>query len=357
MSKDELQNNFKAIRRKIQVVGGNTITVSLPRSWAKKNRLGKGVNEEQEISMLQHPDGSLIVSPANSNKLYIERLRIHQIRSTTNIETLKRILLADYVGGIDVIKLRLSKQLPVDVQHELQNFVDKRLIGFDIIEMEKAIEVINMSQAPKFDVNRLMEIIRVQSTKMVTNCFQWIKDESIDTEQLYAMMSDWEIIIDRQSNQMMRTLQLSLFDFWMAEKVNLPMSEILYWSTVNKAAESAADLAFAIASLAPIIASIRLSNTTRNDLYKLAQKSSNLFSKSMKSFLLADKNEAHNVLVEQAETSIKIQQKWPFETVEGLSTNVTLMIRHLEKIAIYARKIAEATIDCEAARIAYQANK
>ena len=60
----------KIIRRKIQIVGGNTITVSLPRSWAKYNRLGKDPDEEQEITMRHHPDGSLIITPANTSLLH-----------------------------------------------------------------------------------------------------------------------------------------------------------------------------------------------------------------------------------------------------------------------------------------------
>ncbi|MHA2252317.1 MAG: hypothetical protein ACXAD7_18270 [Candidatus Kariarchaeaceae archaeon] len=344
----------KLIRRKIQVVGGNTITVSLPRAWAKKNRLGKAVDEEQEISMRQHPDGSLIISPANAQRYYVERVRTHVVSPGTGMGRLMRILIADYVAGMDIIRLHMKKTLPIAIHHELQNFVDKRMIGFDMIDMENSIEVTNMASAPKFDVQRLMEIIRVQSTKMVSNCYTWIADDKVNSEELYELMNDWETIIDRQSNQMMRTLQLSIFDFWMAEKVNLPMSEILYWSAVNKAAESAADLAVAISAVGPMLGSSNISARVSKDLRNLGDKSNDLFSRAMKSFITADYEEAHRVLKEQGKSSATIQQKWPIEAVEGLSTNITLVMRHLEKIGSYARKIAEATIDCESARIAYQ---
>jgi phosphate uptake regulator len=347
----------KTIRRKIQIVGGNTITVSLPRTWVKMNRLGKGEGEEQEIAMRQHLDGSLILSPANLYRTQVERKRVHRIKPDTDADELKRILLADFIGGVDVIRLVLKKPLPAKVEHELQDFVDKRLIGFDMIDLDKSIEVINMTQAPKFEVDRLMEIIRVHSTRMVANCYKWIKDLEVEPDELYAKMSDWEVILDRQSNQMMRTLQLSLLDFWMAERVNLPMAEILYWSTVNKAAESAGDLAFAIASLAPILRPIQIDNRVKSDLHTLGNQSSKLFSKAMKAFISADSEASYLVLQEQAKSSTTIQQKWPIQSVEGLSSNATVMLRHLDKIGTYARKIAEATIDREAARVAYTLNQ
>ena len=91
---------------------------------------------------------------------------------------------------------------------------------------------------------------------------------------------------------MMRTLQLSLLDFWMAEKVNLPMAEILYWSTVNKAAESAGDLALAIASLAPIIRPIHIDEKEKNDLHTLGNQC--LFSVKRESVLI--KNQLRKIL-------------------------------------------------------------
>jgi len=69
----------KTIRRKVQVVGGNTITVSLPRNWADRNRLGREPNQEQEVAMRYMADGSLLLSAANSDRVNIERDRTHRI--------------------------------------------------------------------------------------------------------------------------------------------------------------------------------------------------------------------------------------------------------------------------------------
>ena len=343
----------KIIRRRIQIVGGNTVTVSLPRSWAKKNRLGKKNNEQQEVTMRHHPDGSLILSPANTNRLHIERERIHKVRSNENIETLKQIVLADFIGGIDVIKFRLSRSFPNKTLRQLRDFVDTRLIGFDMIELDQALQIINMTQSPQFDVHRLMEIIRVQSSRMVSECFSWINHDHVDVDEMTENINSWETILDRQSNQMLRTLQLSILDFWMAEKVNLPMSEILYWSTVTNAAESAADLAVMISELAPIIDQAQLKPDVRKNLYNMGKQAEDLFSRSMRSFIRRDYQEAHAVLADQAKSSLTFQKRWPIEAVDEMQSNSALVVRNLEKIDSYARRIAEATIDCGAARVAY----
>ena len=109
---------------------------------------------------------------------------MHKVPSNENIETLKQIVLADFIGGIDVIKFRLSRSFPNKTLRILRNFVDTRLIGFDMIELDKALQIINMTQSPQFDVHRLLEIIRVQSSRMVSECFSWINHDDVDVDEM-----------------------------------------------------------------------------------------------------------------------------------------------------------------------------
>lgn len=352
MSDREALSTRKIIRRKVQVVGGNTITVSLPRKWADKHRLGRDSNQQSEVSMRYMPDGTLLMSPASTNIQHQERARMHKL-GAPDMDTIKRTIVADFLGGIDVIQIRFRNQIDHNVVLQVRDFVDKRLIGFDTIESEYGVDVVNMTQAPKFQVDKLLEIIRVQSTRMMDMCHQWIKDDSIDLEKLASEMHQLELTLDRRANQMIRTLQLSVLDYWMAESVNLPMPEIIYWSTVTKATENAADLTVAIAKTAPTTNMINLPPNIRNELFELGEVVTQLFSRALSSFIQNDSGEALQVLEEQAKTSATTQIKWPIASADQLGASTTLIMRHLEKISAYARKIAEATIDCEAARVAY----
>lgn len=342
----------KEIRRKIQIVGGNTITVSLPRSWAVKNRLGKESGEEQEISMRNLPDGTLLLSPANISQVHLERIRHHKISVNPNLSTLKRIILADYVGGIDVIKLHLTEPLKFDFYQELQNYMRKKMVGFDMIEMDNTIEVISMTQAPKFDVYRLLEIIRVQSERMVLNSISWLTKKIANYDKVVEQIKEMETTLDRHANQMMRTLQLSILDFFMAEKVNLPMAEILYWSSVTRSVESASDLTVSIAELGTMIDKSKLPKKFVEDLVNLAIKIKDLYSDSMKSFINDDYELAHDILNQLINKSITDHKKWPIQIDHSTEPVLYLVIRNLEKIAVYTKKIAEASIDCESAKIA-----
>lgn len=348
MTGEELDEN-KVVRRKVQIVGGNTVVVSLPRTWADHNHLGreKGQNEEIEIRYL--PNGSLMVSPVNGGTQKVNRVHDHKLEKDVNLNTIKRIILADFIGGIDAIRIKLDKPLSMSELNELHDFVDKRIIGFDMIDTETKLEVINMTQSIKFEVTRLMEILRVQSKKMLSHCFDWILDETVNKEEMIELMDRWEVSMDRQTNQMMRTLQLALLDFWIADHVKIPMAEILYWSTVTKSVESSADLAVAIAHTS---AQIDISKTDRKvleDLYKMGEKVTDLYSRSLKSFIKDDYLESYDVLEEQAEISIIIQKQLP-TSIDQFNESFVLVLVYLDRISAQARKIAEASIDCEGAK-------
>jgi phosphate uptake regulator len=46
-------------RRKVQLVGGNTFMVSLPKKWADRI----GLKKQDEIEIEEQPDGALWLSP------------------------------------------------------------------------------------------------------------------------------------------------------------------------------------------------------------------------------------------------------------------------------------------------------
>ena len=350
---DENISLKKTIRRKVQIVGGNTVTVSLPRTWADHNRIGREEGDNEEVEIRSLPNGSLMVSPINSDSRTIERIHSHKFDNEIPVETLKRIILADFIGGIDVVRLRFKHKPSVAVYNELQKFVDSRLIGFDLIDTELVIDVVNMTETIKFEVTRLMEILRVQSKRMITNCLKWITDPDVDKDELINLMEQWEIAVDRRTNQMMRTLQLAQLDFWIADRVNLPMAEILYWSTVTKSVESSADLAVAIAYISKEVDISHVDKTILKQIYEMGENVSNLYSRSVKSFIEDDYMESYLVLEEQSKFSTIIQKKWPTSITKYSESFIRVMV-YMDKISAFSRKIAEASIDCEGAKHAGQ---
>ncbi|MDH5404737.1 MAG: hypothetical protein OEY49_19700, partial [Candidatus Heimdallarchaeota archaeon] len=75
----------------------------------------------------------------------------------------------------------------------------------------------------------------------------------------------------------------------------------------------------------------------------------NLFTNSLEAYTAKKPEIAHQVLNDQRTISISLHRKWPISSTDKLDGTSSLILRHLEKIGTYARKIAEATLNRDAA--------
>ena len=112
------------MKRKINLVGTGTLTISLPSSWVKKNNLQKG--EELEIT---EKNNELILSSEKKNE---EKKEITiDIPSSTNFS--RRFIQVPYIQGYDVIKFTSND--PKVFQKIEENMYT--VIGFEIVEQGK----------------------------------------------------------------------------------------------------------------------------------------------------------------------------------------------------------------------------
>ena len=91
-------------RRKIQLVGGTTYTLSLPKEWVKKNNL----KEKNEITIYEKNDRTLVISPQLGEKGKIKEISLDADKYASNID---RIMFAVYYSGIENISLFSKKEL------------------------------------------------------------------------------------------------------------------------------------------------------------------------------------------------------------------------------------------------------
>lgn len=112
-------------QRKIQITGGNSYIVSLPRDWIKNTNLSKG----DYLGVETNEDGTLTIFPKSKERVK----RTFTINLTTSDSLNNRLLISKYLEGYDVIELvskdRIQKESRKDIMRTVQN-----LIGIEIFE-------------------------------------------------------------------------------------------------------------------------------------------------------------------------------------------------------------------------------
>ncbi len=113
--------------RKVQITGGNTYIVSLPKKWVHK----MGISGGDSLRILPQRDGSLVVE-----KNIVDRKVVHEKSFLVEDEKpdhLLRKLIGAYISGYSVINLNSRERLDTNLRKTIREF-SRIVIGPEIIE-------------------------------------------------------------------------------------------------------------------------------------------------------------------------------------------------------------------------------
>ncbi len=114
--------------RKIQVTGGSTHVVSLPKKWIDRNQLGRS----DTLAIHEEPDGSLLVIPHGEPRAKNRRITL-DIPDPASDEIIVRQLVGAYLAGADEIHLRAKGRMDPKVRNTIRNTI-RDLVGVEILD-------------------------------------------------------------------------------------------------------------------------------------------------------------------------------------------------------------------------------
>ena len=94
--------------RKVQVTGGSTYTISLPKRWADE----VGIGRNSIVGVIPQTDGRLIVTPFLEVEPEVKR-KVFDIGDFYDFDRMLRSLVGAYVMGFDDIEVRSRGRIPV----------------------------------------------------------------------------------------------------------------------------------------------------------------------------------------------------------------------------------------------------
>ncbi|SEV82058.1 phosphate uptake regulator PhoU [Natrinema salifodinae] len=109
--------------RKVQVTGGSTYTVSLPKTWATDNDVSSGTTVE-----FYPEDDELLLTPECETRRQEGTLDVSGLED----EQLKRAVMTMYVSGFDIIRLEAGG-IATNQRGAIRN-ATQRLVGVEVLE-------------------------------------------------------------------------------------------------------------------------------------------------------------------------------------------------------------------------------
>ncbi|MCI2425253.1 hypothetical protein LM599_04540 [Candidatus Acetothermia bacterium] len=276
-------------KRKVQITGGGTYFVTLPKKWAEQI----GVSRKSEISLAPTTTGSLLVVPEGIKQ---------DNRVVINIEAkegvvLERAIIAAYIAGFDRIEV-VGKRITPE-KRRLVRKTTQSLVGLEIMEeSQEQISVhclISMQDFPAdITVRRIFSITAAMLTDAVTALLK--RDEELSHDVI-----DRDAEVDRLVLVVAREFRLLLRDLLLESEVG--HSRLLFhaYQSVAKQLERIADHAVKI-SKASLAMTAPVEREVVKEIEALTCSCHEIIKGAVDSFLTSASNLANEVLEHRTKT-------------------------------------------------------
>lgn len=230
--------------RKVQVVGGSTLAISLPKRWVD----AVGIRGGDEVVIRMGRDGTLSVEPRSERKK-APRVRVLRPQGR-DPEELLRLLTAHYLCGTDVLVVR-----PVGgYTSGLREIVEQacvRLRGLQVVEEDAtSVTLQDLSDAREFSGDKAVRLMQLNVRRLLQDSAQAFIESS--GSRVTEAMSRSEAEVDRLLLLLVKQHNALHRDLAFSKRSSIRPEEGLSLLAVATILEEIADVSLRIAQLGEI---------------------------------------------------------------------------------------------------------
>jgi phosphate uptake regulator len=222
--------------RKVQVTGGSTYTVSIPKDWATDN----GVSAGSEVAF--YPEGdSLFMTPRTGDDRTKGTLDIGDLTG----EELVRTVMTMYVSGFDIIALE-SARITTDQRKTIRQ-ATQGLVGLEVLEETRDRVVIrDLLDSSELSINNAVTRMRLIALSMLEDAVAALIDLDADLARDVIQRDD---DVDRLWMVVSRIFRATLRSPRAAEELGVSREVCFDYQSAARQLERVADHATKIAHL------------------------------------------------------------------------------------------------------------
>jgi phosphate uptake regulator len=222
--------------RKVQVTGGSTYTVSIPKDWATDN----GVSAGSEVAF--YPEGdSLFMTPRTGDDRTEGTLDVGDLAG----EELIRAVMTMYVSGFDIIALE-SARITTDQRRTIRQ-ATQSLVGLEVLEETRDRVVIrDLLDSSELSINNAVTRMRLIALSMLEDAVTALIDLDDDLARDVIQRDD---DVDRLWMVVSRIFRATLRSPRAAEELGVTREVCFDYQSAARQLERVADHATKIAHL------------------------------------------------------------------------------------------------------------
>lgn len=220
--------------RRIQITGGSSFMVTLPKDWAES----VGMKKNDSVGLQAQPDGSMIIYPQGIEKTAEKTVKTINVDSVRDRDYLYRQLVGSYIAGHSSIELRSESHIPSMVAGVASVFT-QTAIGLEIIdESDTRILIKDLMDQAEMRPVKSIERLRVLIRNLLSDIFEGAENGK---KNIAEGLVEKDREIDRIDWLISRQVNIYQKDYSLARKLGTNLSEISRCSTASRALERIGD--------------------------------------------------------------------------------------------------------------------
>ena len=330
-------------RRKLQITGGSTYVISLPKKWITQNDLNKG----SPLLVRQEDTGFLTILPPDLGKAEKTEDAIIKVTPEDSSEVLTRKTVAVYLLGYNIINIRPKDQKEISSTHRnaIKTFARNMLVGTEIVtdtSTELTLQV--LLSYPELSVPSALRRMTIITSSMHKDAITALTN--ID-HQLASDVRATDYEVNRFHLYIIRQLKMAIENPRIITEIGLKNpKDCLGYRLVTKMVERTADHATNIAKYVQHL-NKQLNTEFLNAIKEMNEVAISSFETSIEALFRRDYDLADSVIAKankivELEKNVILSSK---TTNIEEATNIRLVIESVRRIAEYSMDIAEVVLN------------
>jgi len=271
--------------RRVQVTGGASFVVTLPKDWADAQKIAKN----DPVGLVVQPDGTLLITKKITEES-VQRVKEIESSTITDPAFLFRMLIGAYITGFTVIRITTKVRFSPFVRTVVRDFT-QMTIGQEVVEETETTitikDLLNPSEMPYDNtLKRMFVIIKTMHEDAITALETHNRTLATDVINRDTDADRLNWLIARQTNMILQNASLS-------RKMGISPNMAMNYYMLSRIIERVGDHAVRIAEHSLPIIDVDFDRKFMNVIKKASALSLEIFNRSIVSFFNADMKEAH----------------------------------------------------------------
>lgn len=323
--------------RRLQMTGGSTYIVSLPKEWVDELQIKKN----SDVTLVKNSNDSITLFQEEQGK---KGQGTAFVGVKDSKESIRRKIIAMYLSGYKMIEIKTKgMEIPSTHRSVIRDLVRTTLMGTEIIEAssEKIILQV-LTQLAQLSFSVALKRMYLTAVNMHREAIEALGNLNSEQGEEVIKMDDE---VDRFSLYIMRNLNLALENVQILLDSGLQKSsECLGYRTVVKCVERIADHASLVAKKIKYLDS-QIDKKILKEIKKLSEESIEVFENSIAALSKRDYAMAEKVASSVSEVIEKEKKLMDSLKPSKNTAIIKLVLEDIRRTAEYSKDISEVVMD------------